>query len=130
MGHLPYFAYGSNLNRVAMSARCPDCRPIGPATLADWALTFRGVADIEPLAGARAHGAIWTVSDRDLANLDRYEGYPSLYRRELVSVRVDAAEVVAIRPPAPLRLAWRVGVQASSAAWAILNCGFVKGTRP
>src|SRR5512133_1439850 len=88
-----YFAYGSNLSLEGMDARCPDAKPIGPAILHDWALTFQGVADIEPRAGTRTHGALWRISDSDLERLDRYEGYPGLYRRELVAVCTEQAEL-------------------------------------
>ena len=91
-----YFAYGSNLNREGMSSRCADAEPLCPAVLKGWALTFRGVADIKPREGGRTHGALWRISDRDLERLDRYEGWPSLYRRELLPVRVGKEELVAI----------------------------------
>ncbi|MGH2994287.1 MAG: gamma-glutamylcyclotransferase family protein [Solirubrobacterales bacterium] len=91
-----YFAYGSNLNREGMDSRCPDSEPVGRATLDGWALTFHGVADIERCEGARTHGALWRISDRDLGRLDTYEGCPGLYRRELVPVRIGNDEVVAL----------------------------------
>jgi gamma-glutamylcyclotransferase (GGCT)/AIG2-like uncharacterized protein YtfP len=82
-----YFAYGSNLNVEGMARRCPDAEPVGIGCLDNWALTFRGVADIERRAGASVAGALWEISNRDLERLDRYEGYPSLYGRELVPIR-------------------------------------------
>ena len=91
-----YFAYGSNLNHEGMGRRCPDSRPIGPATLEGWQLTFQGVADIRRRPGARTQGALWRISDGDLARLDNYEGYPSLYGREKVSVRVGEDELLAV----------------------------------
>jgi gamma-glutamylcyclotransferase (GGCT)/AIG2-like uncharacterized protein YtfP len=91
-----YFAYGSNLNLEGMASRCPDSKPLGRARLEDWALTFRGVADIERLDGARTHGVLWAISARDLGRLDSYEGYPRLYRRELVPVRIEEEVVGAI----------------------------------
>jgi gamma-glutamylcyclotransferase (GGCT)/AIG2-like uncharacterized protein YtfP len=91
-----YFAYGSNLDLDAMASRCPDSEPVGVATLGGWALTFRGVADIEPRKGARTHGAVWRISARDLERLDAYEGYPGLYRREFVSVQASDGAVRAI----------------------------------
>jgi gamma-glutamylcyclotransferase (GGCT)/AIG2-like uncharacterized protein YtfP len=91
-----YFAYGSNLDPEAMAWRCPDAEPRGRARLSDWALTFRGVADIERLPGARTHGVLWTISARDLRRLDRYEGYPRLYRRELLAVATEQGVVEAI----------------------------------
>ena len=91
-----YFAYGSNLSLEGMASRCPDSEPIARATLAGWALTFRGVADIEQSERARTDGALWAISDRDLERLDAYEGYPGLYRRELVAVRTGEREITAL----------------------------------
>jgi gamma-glutamylcyclotransferase (GGCT)/AIG2-like uncharacterized protein YtfP len=93
---LVYFAYGSNLSLDGMAARCPDSEPVGIAILGGWALTFRGVADIERRAGARTHGALWRISDRDLERLDAYEGYPRLYGRKLVQVQATEAGVQAL----------------------------------
>lgn len=81
-----YFAYGSNLNDRDLRNRCPDARPDATARLEGWRLTFRGVADIEPAAGRSVHGALWWLSERDLANLDSYEGVPSHYVRRAVKV--------------------------------------------
>src|SRR5512144_572666 len=91
-----YFAYGSNLDHEGMARRCPDSEPLGRATLEDWQLTFQGVADIRRRPGARTHGALWRISDRDLERLDTYEGYPSLYGREKVPVLSGGAELVAV----------------------------------
>jgi gamma-glutamylcyclotransferase (GGCT)/AIG2-like uncharacterized protein YtfP len=91
-----YFAYGSNLDREAMAHRCPDARPLGPGTLEGWQLNFQGVADIRPKPRARTQGALWRISDRDLARLDTYEGYPSLYGRERLPVRTPGGELLAI----------------------------------
>jgi gamma-glutamylcyclotransferase (GGCT)/AIG2-like uncharacterized protein YtfP len=91
-----YFAYGSNLHREGMASRCPDSEPVGRATLHGWELTFRGVADIQRREGGRTHGALWRISPRDLERLDAYEGYPSLYGRELVSVCTEDRELAAV----------------------------------
>ena len=89
MPHHLYFAYGSNLNDRDLRYRCPHARPVAPARLEGWRLVFRRVADIEPAAGRVVPGALWKLSDRDLANLDRYEGVPSHYVRR--SVVADTA---------------------------------------
>lgn len=85
----PYFAYGSNLNRSDMQARCPDARPGTTARLQGWRLTFRGVADIEPAEGGTVDGALWTVTTADILRLDRYEGAPSNYHQRIVEVETD-----------------------------------------
>ncbi|QGG47643.1 gamma-glutamylcyclotransferase family protein [Heliorestis convoluta] len=95
--HLPllYFAYGSNLHKEQMQIRCPDSVPLCRATVYDYILTFRGnrrgvgVADIIPTNKSQVEGALYRVSLRDLRNLDRYEGYPTLYRRYPIEVETE-----------------------------------------
>lgn len=81
-----YFAYGSNLNWEQMKYRCPDCVPITKATLKGWELQFRGPLDIEPEKNSSVQGVVFRISERDLENLDAYEGYPSCYTRKKVTL--------------------------------------------
>lgn len=83
-----YIAYGSNLNLTQMSKRCPTARAIGTAMLKDWRLTFRRVATIEPCSGAETPVGVWRITPEDELALDRYEGFPTLYRKENVEVEV------------------------------------------
>jgi gamma-glutamylcyclotransferase (GGCT)/AIG2-like uncharacterized protein YtfP len=72
-----------------MDWRCPDAIALGAARLNDWAWRIggRGYATVSPSPGHHVWGAIWNVSDSDLASLDRYEGVAGgLYRRELTTV--------------------------------------------
>ncbi|ORW36810.1 replication protein [Mycobacterium paraense] len=84
----PYFAYGSNLCVRQMALRCPDATDPLPAVLADhdWLINQRGVATVEPFAGAQVHGVLWLISDDDLAALDSAEGVPVRYRRDRLTV--------------------------------------------
>jgi gamma-glutamylcyclotransferase len=81
---LHYFAYGSNLNKKQMLARCPDSQPKFTATLPNyklvftgWSRTYRGgLATIKSFRGERVRGAVYEVSEACLRQLDRYEaGY-------------------------------------------------------
>lgn len=91
-----YFAYGSNLNRADMRVRCPGAKALTVAALAGWRLTFRGVADIEPVPGGTVHGALWRLDRTDLRSLDRYEGAPHLYERRLLAVDTESGPLEAI----------------------------------
>ena len=85
-----YFAYGSNLHRADMRARCPAAVPLGRAVLADHALVFRLWADVVPRAGARVAGGLWRVTPACTAALDDYEDVAGgLYRRLLLPVLPD-----------------------------------------
>jgi len=83
-----YFAYGSNLHMDQMAARCPGSEPLSKCKLPDWRLVFRGVADIEPCHRDHVQGAIYVITDECERALDRYEGWPRLYRKEYFMVRL------------------------------------------
>ena len=77
-----YVAYGSNLNKTQMSMRCPDAKPIVSMLLPDYRLVFRGVADIIPAKGWKVPVVLWEITESCEKALDRYEGFPNLYRKE------------------------------------------------
>lgn len=83
-----YVAYGSNLNLNQMSRRCPNAKVVGIGSLKNYQLTFRRVATIEPVDGAVTPVGVWEISPKDERNLDIYEGYPHLYRKETVEVEL------------------------------------------
>lgn len=76
-----YFAYGSNLNLAQFEERCPHAEPVRALMLAGHKLVFRGVADIVPAKGRKVAGALYRITDHCEAALDRYEGWPRLYRK-------------------------------------------------
>jgi gamma-glutamylcyclotransferase (GGCT)/AIG2-like uncharacterized protein YtfP len=82
-----YFAYGANLNMSAMAQRCPDAEPVSAFYLPGYRLAFSGVATIVPDSSATIPGALWHISDRDEENLDIFEGYPELYRKQHFNIR-------------------------------------------
>lgn len=84
-----YFAYGSNLNKVQMKRRCPDSVPITKVKLKCYELVFNRVADIIESEEGIVYGAIYDVSEEDIKYLDRYEGFPRLYKKIEVVVEDD-----------------------------------------
>ena len=87
-----YFAYGSNLNRRQFAARCPGSRPVAAAVLRGYRLAFRGsgCADIVCEKGGLVSGALYAVTEHDVAALNRYEGVPTYYHRVTVFVKDSA----------------------------------------
>lgn len=86
-----YLAYGSNLNVEQMRYRCPDATIVGTAVIKDYRLMFKGsqtgaYLTIEPEVGCSVPVAVWKVSERDIASLDRYEGYPTFYYKKTMNV--------------------------------------------
>lgn len=96
-----YFAYGSNLDRVAWTDFCQErgfssncILPFGKAYLPDEKLVFDyrsqrhggGVLDIRPHKGALVEGHLFAITEEGLRALDKKEGHPKFYRQETVIV--------------------------------------------
>lgn len=74
-----------------MRRRCPGARPIGRGMLGGYRLSFRGRdgnchATIDHHAAGTVPVLLWNITRADEAALDRYEGFPSYYRKEPVEV--------------------------------------------
>ncbi len=89
-----YFAYGSNMSRAGMAARCPAARTLGVAKLPGWRfiIAIDGYASIAPAPSGEVIGLLWRLSPRDVAALNAYESLDSgLYRRRQVTVHHEGA---------------------------------------
>lgn len=96
-----YIAYGSNLNLPQMAFRCPTAEVVGKSELKDYELLFRGshygaVATVEPKEGSSVPVLLWKIRRMDEATLDRYEGYPSFYGKQMMDVELDGKTVSAM----------------------------------
>lgn len=85
-------AYGSNLNLEQMAYRCPTAKVVSAETLYDYQLEFRRVATIVKRKGSCVPVGIWEIDDECEKSLDRYEGYPTLYRKEYIKMMVKGEE--------------------------------------
>ena len=94
-----YFAYGSNMHRAAMRARCPSARALGPARL-DSHCFFIGVdgwGSVKPSPGETVHGVLWRLTPRDLAALHAYELlHKGLYDVRYLPVRIGGRRALAM----------------------------------
>ena len=79
-----YFAYGSNIDTEQMKKRCPQLVKIGKANLSgfEFYINRRGVASIRQQEGKMVWGIIYDISGEDEISLDKYEGYPNVYKKE------------------------------------------------
>ena len=84
-----YIAYGSNINLEQMAYRCPHSKVLGISEIKDFELEFRGVATIVPKENASVPVLIWELDERDLPILNRYEGWPRLYRQEKMEFELN-----------------------------------------
>jgi gamma-glutamylcyclotransferase (GGCT)/AIG2-like uncharacterized protein YtfP len=94
-----YFAYGSNMNRVAMKRRCPGARAVGPAALEGYVffVGLDGWGSVRPRLGATVHGVVWRLTPRDIAALHAYELlHKGLYDVQHVPVRVNGRRMRAM----------------------------------
>jgi gamma-glutamylcyclotransferase len=71
-----YFAYGSNMARHQMLARCPGAQCEGTGVLPGWRffINRRGTASIRPDPSQSVHGVIWRIGPAHRITLDTYEG--------------------------------------------------------
>ena len=94
-----HFAYGSNMSRALMGARCPGASVLGTAILAHWRFIIgvAGHGSIAPCPGAMVHGVLWRLDVRDVAAINAYENLDSgLYIRRVVPVRRGASLLPAL----------------------------------
>ena len=96
-----YLAYGSNMNQTQMAFRCPTAEVVGTSELKGYELLFRGaprsaVATVEPKEGSSVPVLLWKIRRADEQALDRYEGYPRFYGKQMLQVEMDGKEVSAM----------------------------------
>lgn len=91
-----------------MLIRCPGAKYLGKTEVKGYKLLYRGnastfgVATIEPADGESVPAGLWRITAADERALDRYEGYPFLYEKEMVTVELNGirerAMVYVMRP--------------------------------
>jgi cation transport regulator ChaC len=121
-----HFAYGSNMDRAGMAARCPAARAVGRATLEGWRFLINrdGYATITRSAGAIVHGVLWRLTARDRAALDAYESLSAgLYLVRTLPVRAGTGRVPALvylgrsRVPGPAKPGYLDAVLRAARDW-------------
>lgn len=94
-----YFAYGSNMHRAAMMARCPGARAIGPARLDahEFFIGVDGWGSVRRAPGKVVHGVLWRLTPRDMAALHAYELlHKEIYLVRYLPVRVGSRTALAM----------------------------------
>jgi gamma-glutamylcyclotransferase (GGCT)/AIG2-like uncharacterized protein YtfP len=91
-----YAAYGSNMHLGQMKKRCPKAEVIGKGKLLGYKLTFRGrgagVANVEVSKHGSVPIVLWAITKECERALDLYEGYPTLYKKEVVTIAMADGE--------------------------------------
>jgi hypothetical protein len=94
-----HFAYGSNMSRALMGARCPAATALGVATLPRWRFIINpdGCGSIAPDPGGMVYGVLWRLTPRDLSAVNAYENLDAgLYLRRVLPVEYDAQQRAAL----------------------------------
>ena len=94
-----YVAYGSNLDVGQMAWRCPKAKKLGSGMLEGWELVYRrsysgAYATIRRAPGKYVPVGLWKIYAADERALDRYEGFPSFYHKEMVEVTLPDGKKV------------------------------------
>ena len=82
-----YGAYGANLNMANMEVRCPQSKPILGFNLVGYRLVFNSVADIVKDKDTKVPIGLWKITKECEKSLDRFEGYPYLYKK--IKLKLD-----------------------------------------
>lgn len=98
-----YFSYGANMDPAQMLERVPGARVVGPARLDGFRLAFSvystkwsgGAANMELEPKGHVWGVLWEVPEDQQSGLDAYQGHPTFFRREEVSVEGPEGSAVA-----------------------------------
>lgn len=91
-----YLAYGSNLNLNQMKRRCPNAKKVGSFLLKGYELEFRYYLTIKKNQNAEVPLGIFEIDEKDELSLDRYEGYPTHYRKEYLEVELNGKPIKAL----------------------------------
>ena len=83
-----YLAYGSNTNIDQMKRRCPSASLICTYTLPNFSLRFCYHADVVQDFGKSVKCVVWYLTEKDIAELDLYEGVPQYYVKRYVSINL------------------------------------------
>lgn len=97
-----YFGYGSNLSLAQMASRCPASKyhSFGLLKNHKWVIGPRGYANVVPtpvLSEDVVYGMLYTLSPADERALDRAEGVPYAYVKQMHTVQLlglDAGKTV------------------------------------
>ncbi len=101
MSNRYFAAYGVGVNRTEMAKRCPTAKLLGMSVLKNYRLLFRGshaaaLANVEPMKGRSVPLLVWEITSADESALDQYEGFPYLYEKQNVRIRLDGKLVNAM----------------------------------
>lgn len=98
---MKYLAYGANMDGLIMKQRCKGAELLGVGVLEGYRLLFKGeapsaYATIEQWEGYRVPYVLWEITPDDERALDRFEGYPRHYQKNVVEVEHGGEKFLAM----------------------------------
>jgi gamma-glutamylcyclotransferase (GGCT)/AIG2-like uncharacterized protein YtfP len=84
-----YFAYGHNTDTKEFKKRIPNATFVDTAVLPNYKLSFHTWADIERAEGEEVFGVVWKVPEKNITDLDWFEGLGRDYKRSNKKVRLS-----------------------------------------
>jgi hypothetical protein len=123
-----YFAYGANMNAIAMARRCPRSKALGQARLERHRLAVMREGWLTAVRDPRSavHGVLWDLALSDVAALDRYEGLAAgLYAKRAQPVVAERGSRQAIvyfganSGPGTARSDYIADILAAARAWPL-----------
>lgn len=104
MNKLLYFAYGSNMWHERIIERLGLTPRRGLYRLLHYALVFNAgwhkrcayanIMAVNPVLNDFVEGVLYEPNDRQIAELDRYEGYPLNYQKRYKSINFNGEDIV------------------------------------
>lgn len=108
MDAVRYFAYGSNMLREWLQARCQQAKIVGLVCLPAHRLAFdklskdgSGKCGYMSDSGSSVWGVLWELPEASLSQLDRIEGVGNGYERAMIQVEATQQtllDVITYRP--------------------------------
>lgn len=98
---MKYLAYGANMDEEIMRQRCRTAAILGTGELDGYRLMFKGeepraYATIEPWEGYKVPFVLWEITEADERALDRFEGYPRSYGKQVVEIEFGGEKCLAM----------------------------------
>lgn len=85
-----------------MRSRCPNAKKIGSTVLENYRLVYKGVEDgnayltIEETEGYTVPLGVFEVTKNDIESLDKYEGYPIIYAKRYLPLKIGNKKIKAL----------------------------------
>ena len=76
-----------------MQIRCPASKPYLGTVLSGWKLVFKGVADIEEMAGEEVFLGLYKITNTCQESLDMYEEVPKVYKKKHLNFLINGKEI-------------------------------------